>query len=104
MNLRARVGRGIRAALEPSPRSSESGPLPCIVYRDDDFLSDAAKNEVANAALALHDDETVGFIVLAVRHDTNTLDIHAHVPGVFHTLFLDALAAMYAAMRGNLGQ
>lgn len=101
MNLRARVGRGIRAALEPSPRSSEAGPLPAIVYRQDDFLSDAAKNEVANAALALHDDETVGFIVLAVRHDTSTLDIHAHVPSILNTLFLDALASMYAGMLGR---
>lgn len=94
----------MRAALQPDPRSSEAGPLPRIVLRSKDFHTDEAKAEVADAALSLHDHETVGFMLLVVRHDTNTLDVHGHVPGVLRTMFLDGLAAVYAGLFGELGR
>lgn len=94
----------MRAALQPDPRSSEYGPLPRLILRCNDFHTDEAKQEIGEAALSLHDDETVGFILIAVRQDTSTLDIHGHVPGVLRTLLLDGLAAVHAGLREELGR
>jgi hypothetical protein len=94
----------VRAALQPAPRSNESGSLPRIVLRRDGFQTDEAKREIAEAALSLHDDETVGFVLIVVREDTSTLDVHGHVPRLLHKIVLDGLAAVYAGLHGSVGR
>lgn len=98
MKLRARAARGLRAALEPLPTPREDGALPKLTYRSAGLDSDEALQERAEAALALHDEETVAYIVLAVRSDKHTLDVHAQVPKILSTTMLDGMAAMYAGM------
>lgn len=101
MNLLARAARGLRAALEPLPVSSESGPLPKLVLRRTGLDTDAARAERTEAAMALHDEETISYVMLVIREDSQTLDIHAQVPDILRRPMLDGLAALYAGMVGK---